>query len=64
MKNATDGATEIPKVIGASTVGLEPLLEKWRKEHLGVPWSVLIRRGLKKELAPLAGKRHAHLLAA
>ena len=55
---------ELPETIGIVTSGLEPLLLKWRQENQGVPWSALLRRGLKKELKDLAGKRYAHLLAA
>ena len=54
----------VPPMIGIGTGELEPLLEKWRADHCGVPWSELIRRGLKKELKPYAGKRYAHLVEA
>lgn len=60
---ANEKAIEIPQVIGTRTAGLEELLKKWAKENPGVPWSVLIDRGLKKELAQFAGKRYAHLVS-
>lgn len=53
----------VPSVISLGTAELKPLLELWREKHPDVPWAVLIRRALKKELAPLAGKRLAHLVA-
>lgn len=55
---------EFPKVIGTATAPYKELLKKWRADNRGVPWSVLIRRGLAKELKPYAGKRLAHLLDA
>ena len=66
MKNATDGDQVVPKVIGTSTVELGPVLEKWRQENAGVPWSVLLQRALKSypEVKRLAGKRYAHLIDA
>jgi hypothetical protein len=55
--------TTLPKVIGLKTAELAPLLIKWEKANKGVPWSELIRRGLKHELAKFAGKRHRDLVA-
>lgn len=55
---------EIPEVIGIRTGEFTPLLQKWQAENKGVKWSELLRRGLKKELAPLAGKRYAALVDA
>ena len=54
--------TEVPKVIGLKTNELFPLLQKWEQKNKGVSWSELLRRALKKELRPLAGKRYAHLV--
>jgi hypothetical protein len=60
MTNAeTDG---LPGTIGIRTREFAPLLEKWRHQNRHVPWKVLLRRALKKELQPLAGKRYAHLV--
>lgn len=56
--------TKVPSVIGFKTKGLAPLIERWAEENKGVPFSELIRRGLRKELQPLAGKRYSHLIAA
>lgn len=53
----------IPGTIGIATRELTPLLMKWREEHRGVPWSVLLRRALNKELKPYAGKKFAHLVS-
>ena len=55
-------SNEIPSVIGIRTEEFAPLLEKWQSQNKGVKWSELLRRALKKELAPLAGKRHAHIV--
>ena len=53
---------QLPATIGMGTSELAPLLVKWRQRNRGVPWSELIRRGVKKELKELAGKRYAHLI--
>lgn len=53
---------KIPTVIGLKTTELAPILIRWKRANKGVPWSELIRRGLKHELAEVAGKRYAHLL--
>lgn len=52
----------VPSIIGLRTARLAPLLLKWRLENPGVPWAWLLEQGLKGQLEPLAGKRHAHLL--
>jgi hypothetical protein len=59
-----DGTDKIPAVIAIRTESFTPLLAKWRDQHRGVPWSELLRRGLKKELREIAGKRLAHLVDA
>lgn len=51
-----------PNIIGARIGDLEPLVKKWMERNPGVATSHLVRRGLKLALAPLAGKRHAHLV--
>lgn len=53
---------KVPSVISLRTDELAPLLSAWRKKNQDVAWSKLLRRALRKELAPLAGKRYAHLL--
>ena len=53
----------IPLIIATRTASLVPLIELWVADHKGVPFSKLLQRGLKRELAAYAGKRHAHLLA-
>ena len=53
----------LPETIGIVTNDLAPLLQKWRADNIGVPWSTLLRRALKKELKPYAGKRYAHLVS-
>lgn len=53
---------KIPTTIGARTNSLAPLVELWMKKNPGVNTSHLVRRGLKLALAPLAGKRYAHLV--
>jgi len=55
---------EIPPTISIRTSEFAPLLAKWRSSNNRVPWSCLLRDALKKELAPLAGKRYAHLVEA
>jgi hypothetical protein len=52
----------VPSVIGTRTAELAPLLEKWAAQNPGIAWSKLLDRALKKELAPLAGKRFSHLV--
>ena len=52
----------LPEVISIRTAEFAPLLKKWAKENREVPWSRLLARALRKELAPLAGKRHAHIV--
>jgi hypothetical protein len=49
-------------VLGAKAQELAPLVKKWAKINCNVSFSILVRRGLKKELKPLAGKRYAHLV--
>ena len=58
-----DGTDKIPKVIGIRTEEFLPLVERWQKDHECVPWSVLLRRALKKELKQYAGKRYAHIVS-
>ena len=52
----------LPTTIGIRTDEFAPLLAKWREQNPHAPWKLLLKRALKKELAPLAGKRHAHLV--
>ena len=59
-----DGPDKLPAVIAIRTEEFRPILEKWRDQHQGVPWSELLRRALKKELKPIAGKRFASLVDA
>lgn len=57
---------EVPVVLSLRLSGheLRPLIAKWRKRNKRVPWSALVEDALRRELAPLAGKRHAHLVVA
>jgi len=52
----------LPSAIGIRTDDLAPLLLKWRRRNPHVPWKILVTAALRRELAPLAGKRHAHLV--
>lgn len=52
----------VPEILGVRPGDLRPLLVKWRKCNPTMEWSELVRDALKRELAPLAGKRHAHLV--
>lgn len=63
-KNDENGSADIPPMIGIRTKEFEPLIRKWRADNPGVTWKWLLREALKKELAPYAGKRHAHLVEA
>jgi len=54
---------KLPPTISIRTKELAPLLLKWRARNRRVPWSCLLGDALKKELAPLAGKRHRQLVA-
>lgn len=63
MNDEDVNGLNVPRIIGVYTKDLRPLLSKWRHRNQGVPWSVLLRRGLRKELKPLAGKRLAHLVS-
>lgn len=58
----TKRGAKVPLVIGYGTARLSPLLEIWAANNPDVPWARLIERALKKELAPLAGKKFAHLV--
>jgi hypothetical protein len=53
---------ELPPTISIRTKDFAPLLSKWRQRNQRVPWSCLLGDALKKELAPLAGKRFKHLV--
>lgn len=64
MQRTATAKKKLPKTIGIKTSGLAPLIQKWADEHQSVPFSELLRRGLKKELQPYAGKRFAHLVDA
>lgn len=68
-RNMTSGTLEkeaakrpIPKTMGMGTSGLEPLLRIWSDKNPDVPWSIMIRRAVRAHLAPLAGKKLAHLV--
>ena len=55
---------DLKDTIATRTEELAPVLQKWRDENRGVPWSFLLSDALKRhpELRRLAGKRHAHLM--
>jgi hypothetical protein len=57
-----DANDKVPSVIAIRTKGFAPLLLKWRRRNRRVPWRWLLDDALKRELRPLAGKRHAHLV--
>ena len=52
-----NGAEKVPGYVATRTTGLEPMLRAWRKNHFGVPWSVLVRLALVDKLEELGGKR-------
>ena len=60
--NGKSESAELPAMIGIRTKEFAPLIAKWREQNKRVPWTYLLRDALKKELAPLAGKRYAHLV--
>lgn len=62
MTNPEAPEPKIPKMICVRVKGFEPLLAKWRRQNVDVPWGVLLRRAMKRELASIAGVRHAHLV--
>ena len=64
MKRSYLKTSKSSSLVGARTGTLAPLVELWMKKNPGVNTSHLVRRALKKELAPLAGKRYAHLVTA
>lgn len=55
-------AGSIPTVLHVRPGELAPLVAKWRAQNRRVPWSCLLLDALRRELAPLAGKRYAHLV--
>lgn len=54
---------DVPVMLGVRPGELGPLLLKWRKLNPTVEWSELVRNALRRELAPLAKKRYAHLVS-
>lgn len=53
---------EAPEILHARVSDLAPIIVRWMEKHPGVQITQLLRRALKKELQPYAGKRYAHLL--
>ncbi len=53
---------KVPAMLGVRTGDLAPLLAVWRRRNPYLNWTVLVKQALRRELAPLAGKRHAHLI--
>ncbi len=53
---------EVPSTISVKTAELRPLLASWRRRNARVPWAYLLRDALAAHLAPVAGKRGAHLV--
>lgn len=54
--------SQVPEVLTFRPGPLAPLIERWIEKHPDVPTAVLIKRALRRELAPLAGKKLAHLV--
>ena len=52
----------VPKHLGIRPTGFEPLLLKWKERNPCIDWTVLVKRGLLRELEGIAGKRHAKLV--
>lgn len=54
----------IPGTIGIQTKEFVPILQKWRRQHRGVPWSEFLRGTIRRdpEIRRLAGKRFSHLV--
>ena len=48
---------EVPSTISLGTAKIREALASWRLEHPDVPWSILLRRGILRELAAQKGKR-------
>ena len=59
---ATNDKSPVPEIINFRPGELAPLIERWMEKNPDVPTTVLMKRALRKELAPLAGRRYAHLL--
>jgi hypothetical protein len=59
---ATKTKSTVPEIINFRPGELAPLIERWMERNPEVPTTALIKRALRKELAPLAGKRLAHLV--
>lgn len=62
QKSNKPSSKSIPPMIGLRVGELEPLIALWMEKNPGVSTSNLLRRGLMTQLAPIAGKRYAHLL--
>ena len=60
---ADNTKVKLPTILGIRPGELTPLLKLWRERNPSTDWTVLVKRGLKKELAQYAGKRYAHLVA-
>lgn len=58
MATVIDKATkkEVPEQIAVRTIGLEPEIALWVDDNPDVPFAILARRGLKKELKPYTKK--------
>jgi phage tail protein X len=53
---------KVPQMAAVRFGKLEPVVQKWRDAHPGVPLSRLLRKGLKLALRDVAGKRYAELV--
>lgn len=62
---ADNNEIKVPVILGARPGDLAPALREWRRRNPYIDWTVLVKRGLKRELAAsgLNGKRFAKLLA-
>lgn len=56
---------KVPTILGARPRELVPALREWKRRNPYTDWTVLVKRGLKRELlaAGLDGKRFSELLA-
>lgn len=49
-------------MLGVRPGELVPVLKVWRRHNPEKDWTWLVKRALRAELRPYAGKRYAHLV--
>ncbi len=62
---ADNNKLKMPGIVGARPGKLWPVLAEWKRQNPTTDWTVLVHRGLKRELAAqgVGGKRFRKLLA-